>query len=66
MLSDNFALCKTILNKHNIVFSMQFVSYGHSFRVRMLKTFWTQSFPPNCICQPTAVSCSPVVPYVVC
>jgi len=39
MLSDNFALCKTILNKHNIVFSMQFVSYGHSFRVRMLKTF---------------------------
>jgi hypothetical protein len=39
MLSNNSALCKTILNKYNIVFSMHFFSYCHRFHVRMLKTF---------------------------
>jgi len=29
----------------------------------MLKTFWTQTFPASCICQLTAVRCSPAVPY---
>jgi hypothetical protein len=42
---------------------MQFVSDCHRFCVRMLKTFWTQSFPPSCICQLTAVWLSPAVPY---
>ena len=42
---------------------MQFVSYCHRFCVRMLKIFWTQTFSPSCICQLTAVWCSPAVPY---
>jgi len=42
---------------------MQFVSYCHRFCVRMLKTFWTQTFPVSCICPHTAVWCSPAVPY---
>jgi hypothetical protein len=42
---------------------MQFVSFCHHFHVRMLKTFWTQTFPPSCICQLTAVQCSTAVPY---
>jgi len=42
---------------------MQFVSYCHRFCVRLLKTFWTQSFTASCICLLTAVQCSRVVPY---
>jgi len=38
MLSNNFAPCKIVLNKYNIVFSMQFVSYCQAGQAGALVT----------------------------
>jgi hypothetical protein len=42
MLSNNFALCKIVLNKYTIVLSVQFVSYCQAEHAGALVTVWCQ------------------------
>jgi len=42
MLSNNFAICKIILNKYNIVFNVQFLSYCQAGQAGALVTIWCQ------------------------